>query len=183
MSVLVTETPGSGREWEDGRWVNGERIFVGLRTATDYPREGGTNTNDLFTSVVTGESGRTAVAFWRCVSVRKDDWSLPGCRIWTARYRGVRGKPGGAVSVTATVVAGSDNEWSNAQDQFGEMIYVGAATDVFPAPDGFCFFTPRGGSIESGVTGRRCVSRRLDPVSLPGAIVCHATYKAVLTLT
>lgn len=178
--AAVTEAPGSRREWEDVRWVHGERLFFGLRTDTAFPVEGGNSGNSLFVSALADEGRGTVL--WRCVGVRKDDWSIPGLRIWTARYRGIRPRPSGAIEVTADALMGSCNEWSDAQYSYGEMLWVGSTSDVFPAPDGYCFYTPRGLTVESGVTGRRCVSRRLDPVSYPGAVICRAVYKAVIVL-
>ena len=77
-------------------------------------------------------------------------------------------------------VKGSRREWEDAKMKYGEMLFVGTsmADTGGPNPDTPSFFTPAGGSLESGLTGRRCISVQKDIETLPGLIRFAGRYAA-----
>ena len=73
-------------------------------------------------------------------------------------------------------VMGSRREWETPKQFFGERLYVGDAPS--DAPNTGDFFQPSGGSAESGLTGRRCISVQMDKEVVPGIFFFKATYMA-----
>jgi len=86
-------------------------------------------------------------------------------------------------------VMGSRQESAGHLQSEGTMLYVGlqgtaGATWVTdkPAVDGSLFFTPYGGSVESGNHGRRCFKFESDPETLPGVIFVTCHFRAFLAM-
>lgn len=75
-----------------------------------------------------------------------------------------------------TEVKGSRREWEDIKFIYGEKLSIGSATTDAPATGDF--FTPYGGSIESGVTGRKAVRVDLDTEVIPGILFFRTTYRA-----
>ena len=75
-------------------------------------------------------------------------------------------------------IMGSRNETREGKMKYGFMLYVTAAQTDIRDPDGSQFFTPKGGSAESDVTGRRLLKDEADMETLPGLILVRSTYAA-----
>ncbi len=73
-------------------------------------------------------------------------------------------------------VIGSRREWQTGKHTFGEMLHVGDAPS--DAPSTGDYFTPKGGSIESGLTGRKCIRVDKDPEIVPGIMFFRAIFQA-----
>lgn len=76
-------------------------------------------------------------------------------------------------------IKGSRREWEDARFKHGEMLRISAALSDKTAIG--AFFTPVGGSADSGSTGRACVSSVVDTESLPGVFLFISRYKAYRT--
>ncbi len=74
-----------------------------------------------------------------------------------------------------TEIKGSGRQWETARYRFGERLSVGASED--DAPSIGDYYTPPGGSQDSGVTGRKCVRVQKDKDSLPGIWLFRAVYQ------
>jgi len=72
---------------------------------------------------------------------------------------------------------GSRKGWTQNKVRRGRQIWASddAATDVPAVGD---FFTPPGGTIESGLTGRRCTEVTVEEEVLPGVYYHVATFEA-----
>lgn len=174
--AAVTEVKGSRNEWMDGQFIYGEMLHVGAAVTDSFPATDGTS---FFTSSTQTEG--TTVTSRRCISRRFDLKTIPGAVLCRSLYRAYRAYATAAATVDASEVQGSRTEWQDGQYKYGEMLFVGATTAVFPDVNGGSFFTPRGGSIESGITGRRCISRRFDMWTVPGVVFCRCVYRAVIS--
>lgn len=85
MASLNTEVKGSGREWENGRFSFGERLFVAL-TEGEQPIVGG-KFDDTYGQ--DAEDDRNAL---RCTQVNKDIETLPGLYLFRAIYQAFKAK-------------------------------------------------------------------------------------------
>ena len=75
-----------------------------------------------------------------------------------------------------TEVKGSRREWEDGRFIYGEKLSIG--DDTGDAPNTGDYFTPFGGSAESGITGRKAVRVDTDTDVIPGILLFRTTYRA-----
>ena len=83
------------------------------------------------------------------------------------------------MAVAAVEIKGSRHEQQDGNMKHAEGRYVGVdSTDTGVPVVGTTFFTPEGGSAESGLTGRRCVHITIEQEWLPGLRLYQIQYAA-----